>query len=65
MSGNKSLKSRLSNGKGGKDGAIFLMKFEAWGRTRDVGALFDRNFKKTLPDTEAAVLDLTNDNEKK
>ena len=30
-----------------------------------MGVLFDANFENTLPDTEEAVLDLTNDNEKK
>ncbi len=30
-----------------------------------MGALFDANFENTLPATEAAVLDLTNYNEKK
>ena len=41
------------------------MKFEAWGGTQDMGALFDANFESTLPATEAAVLNLSNDNEKK
>ncbi len=41
------------------------MKFKAWGGTQDMGALFDANFENTLPATEAAVLDLTNNSEKK
>ena len=65
MSGNKSLKPPLCNSKGGQDGVIFLMKFEAWGRTEDMGALFDTNLETTLPATEATGLDLNNDNEKK
>ncbi len=53
MSGNKSLKPTLCNSEGGQDGAIFLMKFKAWGGTQDMGDLFDANFDNTLPATKS------------
>ena len=65
MSGNKSLKPPLCNYKGEQDGAIFLLKFKAWGGTQDMGALFDANFEATLPYTKATVLNLGSDDEKK
>ena len=65
MSGNKSLEPPLCNGKGGQDGAIFLMKFKAWGGTQDMGVLFEANFENTLPATEAIVLNLRDDTDKK
>ena len=52
----KSSKPPLCNDKGGHDETIFLMKFEAWGRTHSMGALFDANYESTLPATEATVL---------
>ncbi len=57
MSGNKSLKPPLYNGKGGQDGAVFLMKFGVWVRTQDMGILSKANFEPSLPAIEATWLD--------
>ena len=64
MSGNKSLKPPLCISKRGHDGAILLMNFEAWGETQGMEALFDANFKVTLPATDATVIRIVYDNEK-
>ncbi len=64
MSGKTLLKPLFCNSKEGQDGAIFLLKFEAWGGTQDMGALFDAVFETTLPSTEASNLDLTKPDEK-
>ena len=55
------MKPPLCNDKGGQDGAITLMEFEAWYRTQDMGALSDLNFEATLPATEATMLNLGDD----
>ncbi len=54
----------LCNDKGEQDGLIILMKFKDWDGTQDMGALFDANFKTSLPATEADILNLTKPNEK-
>ncbi len=41
------------------------MKFEAWGRTQDMGALFDANFETTLLTTESDNMDLSKPDKKR
>ncbi len=44
---------------------MFLMMFEAWGITQDMGDLFKANFDSTLPAIEAIGLDVNKDDDKK
>ncbi len=59
MSGNKSLKPHLCNGKGIQNGEILTIKSKAWGGTQDMEALFRDAFETEFPATEAEAINLT------